>query len=250
VEEIMLFAAVIVCLMGIMYQANELSSYYPESKDSVTAVVLGVIIIAIVYFFVVLITEIVVLYNEDARARQLARLAKAGKLKAAAKADSGAAAGSGKGRLVDDAGEINTGKMDTQMNPLFLNNTGGATLAADATGIDAIMAQRTPPPQELWILFQQGYSDMHKQLEAANTQLAEAKKREQLGLSAGAAGADDDGPAAAPGARKKAFAPRGTAGGDGGAGSGNAASLAAFRRNAKGPALRSMRAGADGGGEA
>ena len=40
IEQIMLFAAVIVCLMGIMYQANTSSSFYPGALDGVTAVVM------------------------------------------------------------------------------------------------------------------------------------------------------------------------------------------------------------------
>jgi len=42
----MLFAAVIVCLMGIMYQANTSSSFYPGALDGVTAVVMIDIIVA------------------------------------------------------------------------------------------------------------------------------------------------------------------------------------------------------------
>jgi hypothetical protein len=40
VEQIMIFCAVIVCLMGIMYQANQASSFYPGALDGVTAVVM------------------------------------------------------------------------------------------------------------------------------------------------------------------------------------------------------------------
>ncbi len=137
------------------------------------------------------------------------------------------------------------------MNPLFMS-AGGSVDVAGAAGsstVDAIMAQRDAPPTEVWRVFQASYADLHRQLEAANAQLVEAKKAVQLAAVGGGAAGDDDGPsgAPAPGARKKAFAPRGTAGGDGSAGASPASALAAFRRNAKGPALRTMRANADAG---
>ncbi len=240
VEEIMLFAAVIVCLMGIMYQANELSSYYPESKDSVTAVVLIVIIGAIVYFFVVLVTEMVVLYNEADRAKQLARAA-AVRRKERSSSEAGAKDTVGtKGRLVGEDGDINTGKLDTQMNPLFMSS-GGASVNATSGGSaglgEAIMAQRSPPPPELWVLIQQGYADMQKQVETLTSQLADAKRRSQMAeagasSSSGGAGAGEDevettkSPLNA-GRRKAQFAPRSaTNEGAGAAGAGAAAAAA------------------------
>jgi hypothetical protein len=245
VEEIMLFAAVIVCLMGIMYQANEVNTYYPESKDSVTAVVLIVIIGAIIYFVTVFVTEIVVLYNEDNRSKQLAAARKA-RSKSASGADAGADAksGSGKGKLVADDGEINTGKMDTQMNPLFMNKDGGgASGLGNATGMDSILQSRAPPPTELWPLFVQGYADLQARLEQATQQLMESKRAAQLSETAGAGSpargggdADDGAPSSGPSAaRKKAFAPTGANAG---------ADLAVFRRTGSKNALKSMRGGA------
>ncbi len=245
VEQIMLFAAVIVCLMGIMYQANELSTYYPESKDSVTAVVLIVIIVAIIYFFTVLVTEIVVLYNEENRAKQLARSARANKVggsKGRASSEDAKAGSSSKGKLVGDDGDINTGKLDTQMNPLFMNKD-GALNSSDAVGVDSIMQQRVPPPPELWVVFQQGYVDMHRQLQAANEQLVESKRAAQMaemtgggGGGSGGAVEEQDMAVSLLGSKKKSFAPKGT-----GAGS-KASALSSFKSNgAGGESLSSLR---------
>ena len=43
----MIFCAVIVCLMAIMYQANSSSSFYPGALDGVTAVVMITIVSAL-----------------------------------------------------------------------------------------------------------------------------------------------------------------------------------------------------------
>jgi len=208
VEQIMLFAAVIVCLMGIMYQANEVNTYYPQSKDSVTAVVLAVIIISIIYFFTVFVTEIVVLYNEAHRAQQLARVAKLQKTKGRSSSNADETTSTGtRGKLVSDDGEINTGKLDTQMNPLFMNASGN--VSNESMGVDTLLQSRTPPPPELWILFQQGYLDMKKQIEGLTSQLLDAKKSAQLGATNPLNG-DADEPSTSPISRKKSFAPKST----------------------------------------
>ena len=103
----MIFCAVIVCLMGIMYQANQASSFYPGALDGVTAVVMITIIFGIVYYFTVVVTEMVVLYNEEGNRVKAERSQQSrGKDSPAAKKGMGSKASSG--RLVDDQGEINT----------------------------------------------------------------------------------------------------------------------------------------------
>jgi hypothetical protein len=229
-------------LMGIMYQANETSSYYPESKDSVTAVVIAVVVIAIVYYVTVLVTEIVVFYNEEHRTKQLAAAARTRSKSVDGDSNKrNSVGGSGsKGRLVTDDGSLNLGKVDTQMNPLFMNKSGdGASAAATGAGMDSVMAMRSPPPQELWSVFQQGYADLNAQLEAANAQLAESKKREQLasamgndeGVGGGSASPNSGAAMAmALGGRKKAFDPRSVSA------SAGADNVSPFRRSASGKA--------------
>ena len=161
--QLMLFAAVIVCLMGIMYQANSSSSFYPGALDGVTAVVMIDIIVAIIYYFTVLFSEIAILYNEDNKRVQLEKAARARGGKAAATDSSASKTKSlrdaSSGRLVDEAsGEINTGRLETNTNPLFLNSGGDGARAGGGAGgagglrVDVVLAQRTPPPAELWTL--------------------------------------------------------------------------------------------------
>jgi hypothetical protein len=242
VEQLMIFSAVLVCLMGIMYQSSELT--YTSSRDSITGVVMFVIIAAIVYFFTVLITEIVVLYNEGHRAEQLAKSARAGS-KAVKKGGDGdgkasPSVGSGRGRLVGDDGDIMTGKMDTHMNPLFMNAKGdGNALGATASvGLDAIVAQKTSPPTEMWLVVQQGYVELSKQLDAANAQLADAKREVQMTALAASADLEESADRVGSG-RKKAFAPKGTGAGEGGAAAAKA-KFAGFRAGAA-PSLKAAR---------
>ena len=158
----MLFAAVIVCLMGIMYQANTSTSFYPGALDGVTAVVMIDIIVAIIYYLTVLFSEMAILYNEDNKRKQLERAARerGGKQGDAAslKGDKAQRDSAG-GRLVDElSGEINTGRIETNTNPLFLSASGGASGGGGGGGggsgggaaLATIMAQRNSPPQELW----------------------------------------------------------------------------------------------------
>jgi hypothetical protein len=130
IEQLMIFAAVIVCLMGIMYQANSASTFYPGALDGVTAVVMIDIIGAILYYLTVLITEMVVLYNEDNRRVQMMRdmrnKKKSGEDIKKEKSKKGIL---GNGRLVDLDGQINTGQMDAQVNPLFLGSPAAAAEA-------------------------------------------------------------------------------------------------------------------------
>jgi hypothetical protein len=233
IEQLMLFAAVIVCLMGIMYQANSSSSFYPGALDGVTAVVMIDIIAAIIYYFTVLFSEIAILYNEDNKRKQLERASRERGGKAAAEASPTKAKSArdvSGGRLVDEAsGEINTGRLETNTNPLFLSSGGDGARAGGGAGgagglsVDVVMAQRTPPPAELWTLFQGEFQALAQQLAASKDQVLEARKELALSKSgaaaaaAGAAGDDDEGGRAVLLRKSKAeFAPR-SAEGTGGA---------------------------------
>ena len=116
------------------------------------------------------------------------------------------------GRLVDEAsGEINTGRLETATNPLFLSQGGeGAkiTVGGGNLSVDMVMAQRSPPPPETWALFQHEFAQLAAQVEQAKQQALDAKKAVATG-----AGAADDEDGGRPSARKaKAeFAPRGAA---------------------------------------
>jgi len=157
IEQIMIFCAVIVCLMGIMYQANTSSVFYPGALDGVTAVVMITIIFAIVYYITVVVTEMVILYNEDHN-RKIAERTKA------RKGDDKTKKSQQSGRLVNEDGEINTGRMDAMMNPLFLN-TGDSSSKGGVGGSSSAIAQmNSPPPVELWQVFRQEYINMERAL--------------------------------------------------------------------------------------
>jgi hypothetical protein len=160
IEQIMIFCAVIVCLMGIMYQANTTSVFYPGALDGVTAVVMITIIFAIFYYFTVVITEMVILYNEDHN-RKIAERTKSRKGEEKTKKSQQS------GRLVNEDGEINTGRMDAMMNPLFLNQGNSSSSSGGNSG-GAIAQMSTPPPVELWQVFRQEYLDMQKALGGGN----------------------------------------------------------------------------------
>ena len=67
VEQLLLAAAIIVCLMGIMYDTSRASTqaYHERSRDAITSVVLLVVIASILYFLSVIVVEIYMLYTEE-----------------------------------------------------------------------------------------------------------------------------------------------------------------------------------------
>jgi hypothetical protein len=176
VEQLMIFASVIVCLMGIMYQANTTSSFYPGALDGVTAVVMITIISAIVYFFVVVVTEMWILYDEDNRERKQKQAAssrknlgdKDGKIKSVAS-----------NRLVNTEGVVETGTVDNVMNPLLLSAQRNASSKAASTSVyDSLIAQQPMAPnQEMWEIFRSEYSDLVSALKIANNESSELRMK-------------------------------------------------------------------------
>jgi len=222
-EQLMLFAAVIVCLMGIMYQANTSSSFYPGALDGVTAVVMIDIIVAIIYYLTVLFSEIAILYNEDNKRVQLEKAARArgakGESSPKAAAGDKASRDSAGGRLVDDvSGEINTGRLETATNPLFLSQAGAAPAAGGGdgagAGADGVMSSARPPPSELWTLVQQEWRQQKDAMAQLRTQLAEARKAAaQSAAAAEGGGFAEEASPASPRSAKKSFAPAVAGGG-------------------------------------
>jgi len=192
--------------MGIMYQANASSSFYPGALDGVTAVVMIDVIVAIIYYFTVLFSEMAILYNEDNKRKQLEKAARqrGGKQSEASPGSKGKSARDASGgRLVDEAsGEIQTGRLETNTNPLFLNTAGGgnggegARLSVGGAGglsVEMVLAQRAPPPPETWSLFQNEFAALAAQLDAAKQAAIEARKEQALGGSGGGGGGSGGG---------------------------------------------------------
>jgi hypothetical protein len=134
------------------------------------------IISAIVYFFVVVVTEMWILYDEDNRARKQKQAAssrknlgdKDGKLKSAAS-----------NRLVNSEGLVETGTVDNVMNPLLLNAKRGAASKASSTSVyDSLIAQQpNAPTQEIWEIFRSEYSDLVSALKLANNESSELRMK-------------------------------------------------------------------------
>jgi len=173
VEEILLFSAGVVAIMGIMYASlNTNSTTFNDARDSVTWVIVGAIILTIIYFFTVLFTEVYILYTEEARRRQMERrsVTKRGKdVDEGTKADKEAIASAGRAA----GGEVNIGTVQSSFNPMFEGSQSTAGLR------EAVATQGTIPSVQLWTLFRQGYRDMQDELKRLQGQAAEIRVRQQ-----------------------------------------------------------------------
>jgi hypothetical protein len=202
------------------------SDYAARGIDSVTSVVLGVIAVAIVYYFTVLVTEIYVLYTEEQRA---AALRSAAGRKSNRKLDAaGAGAGASGRRMMPPQGApdgsklargsiyeraaggggggFNTGAVDQSFNPLALQSARGDKLGVDSGAqgvVDGVAGMSAPPPPEVWRVVQGTLKDMHSQLLEAR--LREVELLNQLAAAGGGDGGDGRG-------EKAAFAPQATGG--------------------------------------
>ena len=278
VEAVLLFSAVIVALMGLMFASQDMpayAGYYAQSTDAITAVTLAVIILSIIYFVFVITTEIIVLYNESARRRQLEKAARSGKRPLSdgsrRKADMAAAIASG----LDPAAASRTfiGPVDSVMSPLFLADKEGRGAAGV---IESIMAAEGVPSPDLWRLFQASYGALQEEINSLSQTIASSKTAAQKLEAHAAMATDHDAPSVTAAARERRaarargeFAPTGShadpneAAGDGGALLSSQASLArslsGFGNNAAtmSPSMRarpspqmSGRPGASGSGAA
>jgi len=212
---VLLFSAVVVCLMALMFLAvsgsTGTTAAYAEGRDAITAIVLTVIIVSVVrggvtctpafarpfptpppslpplqvYILVLIVAEIVLLYQADRRNEALKKRSAATDASAGRKHVAG---GGDKGGGTED---FHVGAVENQMNPMFLSSNGGAAVAESA--VSAIMAQREAPPLELWRVFQSQFAEMHDQLDQMRGVVAAARKREVLGDGAGGGDPSGDG---------------------------------------------------------
>jgi hypothetical protein len=187
IESVMLFCGVIVSLMGIMYVAQDNAAVYlkdAQAQDSITAVVMFTIMGSVIYFFMVVITEIVILWNEATAKEKALKAAQRTRIADKAKGN-GSSGGSSKN--LNGAKGPSTyvlGPVDQHVNPLFLKPVQSAASGdTPDTAIEAIMTTSYPPPRQLWELFQDTYGKMSEQMKEMNLQLADAKM--QLARSTG-----------------------------------------------------------------
>jgi hypothetical protein len=183
-EAVLLFSAVIVALMGLMFAAQDASpSFYSESRDAITSVTLAVVVLSILYFFFVVFTEIGILYTEDQRRKALERRQASMRKKGVySKDEKGRSNETRKKDLAAAAAAMShadmvamTGPMEASMNPIFLS--GGGQSAAGV--MEAIMAQETVPSQELWRLFQSSFIQIQDEIAKVSHTVAEYKVAQQ-----------------------------------------------------------------------
>jgi hypothetical protein len=187
VEAVLLFSAIIVCLMGIMYQAGTVASTaYTDARDGITGVIMAAIIITIVYFVTVVVTEIMILAAEEQRKKELAK-GKSGSFRKSLADKEGKEGGSGdKGKdgssgprasSVNDP-DFNVGAVENSTNPMFLQKNGQGSVSLGSAA-DAIKYQREPPTADLWQVFREHFSDLQSQVEKLSEQLIESKMEVQ-----------------------------------------------------------------------
>ena len=189
VEAILLFSAVIVNLMAIMYAAVEKTAYADASLPSITAVIIVVLIVSITYFVVVLLGEI---YMQCAIRRERKAIEK-GKMKGVSATDARKQPMT-TADVKKAAYEAARGarRMSTKLafNPMFNSAGGGGGgtgaaspgVGAGAGGDDASRAalfmQEEPPDRGLWMAFKKQYGELvtesatiTKELNTARSQL-------------------------------------------------------------------------------
>lgn len=171
VEATMSFAAVIVCLAGLMYQAD---SNVSGTRDSITALLLLTISGAIFYFVSAICVEIWNGFRDsaDLAAARAAANKNRGMLGSAARAS---------------VNSLKNVKLDSQVNPLFLRADGAANLGSDNDSlVQSILASVEPPPKELWTSFRNEFASINKRLIETAAVAADAKaalQRHQLTIS-------------------------------------------------------------------
>ena len=190
VEQLLLLSAIVIALMGIMFNASGVSGgdAYGSSdawKATIGGIVLAIVIITILYFVAVVVVDVWTLWREAASRAALARTRGSGKKLAGDAAKR--AAGSARG-----GAPLNLGPVDTAINPLFVSMSGGGGGGGDLTSnkalSDALSASNQPPPPELWATFRTSFQTLLAQVDQLNAQLTASKQAEARADSEGEPG--------------------------------------------------------------
>ena len=183
VEAVMLASAIIVALMGILFDASATgaTSYSGRtSAEAVSSVVITVIVLTLVYFFSVVFTEVYVLWGEAER-REAMRKGRASALKLDGKGGASLTA-LRKAVAPRGGGAAAIGAVTSENNPIFIAGaTAGATAAEVAafTGdrqalVDALSATTTAPSAAMWALFRATFLASLEQVDGLQLQLLHA----------------------------------------------------------------------------
>jgi hypothetical protein len=174
VEQLLLFSAGIVAVMGMMFSAqNKKASYYRESRDATTSVVIAIVAVSIVYLATVFVTEVTVLAGEGNRRKQaLASKKKEG-------SDGGAATGS-KRAVSASSAAFDAGDVSQSTNPMMLGNKAVvASIDADvgssegsADALAALAGMREPPASvEMWYAYKDRFEELATNVEMLRAQV-------------------------------------------------------------------------------
>ena len=193
VESTLLFSAIMVCLMGLMYTAQASgSAYYAQAQNVITAVLMLNIVGTIVYFsaspvqecmhacclpppppapppaVTVLLVEVFLMYTEAQRAREMAAALKSGGKRSRTSSGGLLSSGAPSPRSVSESAAV-AGPTDSSVNPMFLTPGGGGSatnplLAGGQAAREAVLALTSPPPPELWSVFQSQFVSFSEQV--------------------------------------------------------------------------------------
>jgi hypothetical protein len=212
VEQLMLFSAGVVSVMGLMFAAQALrKGINANSNDAVTAVVIAVVSLSIIYLFTVFVTEVVVLAGEANRRKSAA----AAERVRAAKGKDGP--GAPKRAAGEDAPKFDAGDVDSTTNPMFIGAkaaAGGddpASPVGDAADASSVIENMREPPasRELWTLYKSMFEELATTVDTLRAQVdaagpvfrgdadggAAAASPRAGGARRGGGGDDDDGAA-------------------------------------------------------
>lgn len=171
--------------MAILYESEGVL-YYPGAVDTVTAVLLTVISLSIVYYAIVVLTEAVVLFDAAAarRKRMASRKGKALDSKSPT-TPGGSHLRPGSSRM---SGRFEPGAVETAMNPVFVSSAvaklksdagvshrsgwAGAPPASFAETVAVMQANDEPPPLEQWEPLREQVTQMFLSLQEAQASAA------------------------------------------------------------------------------
>lgn len=262
VEAVLLFSAIMVVLAGIMFESGRLDSeFYQSQRDTLTILVILIVVSTLVYFATVIILDIVEMCKNSADDDKEKKLA-VGKTKGAGRGDarSQIAVSSSAGDPELGRGDGGIDKITTENNPLMMKRAGSgpkdsmspSQLSATAEGI---MGLEAAPDQASWELFRNAYGDLLSHVEQLRVENTSLKKDAAGAETAGACAtrnpvvtAGADGRVRNPMAgrsgrgRKSVFSPTAAAGGAGGAPAGSeSAALMAAAASARPTSLRGLK---------
>jgi len=169
VEAVLLFCAVIVNLAGVMFESGQLNQPgYAAEKAFVTWVVVLVIVISVVYFFIVLFSEIYLMCTVNSK-KNIEKGIELAKLEAAARRRANSAALSTVSASDGDTGE------GVDLNPLFTKSVVTDDGATQGITLQALLQLPVLSPNQ-WAAVASSAREVMAQYEAAAKELAACRR--------------------------------------------------------------------------